>query len=293
MQVTNDTTPHHTTPREHHENTHSTPREHHENTHSTAHLTHPSAQAHTCAFAKVWNTGYKEQCERMVRPCPPPPSSPPQPTIPPSPLLTPPPVHHHSHHQPPQPLPVYPVIGSVPTCSVVLCAVCAGVREIAVHCTLWTCVSCGLAPRGQVHHTHTPRPPSLPPSLIRVFLVLGNCWLVVGGTVLSKYNHTHTHTHAAVQHETPTHTHPSCVCVWVCARAREQVWSLQQQSRPIHTVQTIASVACVQWRPHHPLQIASAASLMDHSVHVWDVGKPFVPAASWTTHKDVATGAVV
>lgn len=68
--------------------------------------------------------------------------------------------------------------------------------------------------------------------------------------------------------------------------------SATNQTEPLHTIQTIASVGRVRWRPspRHPFQLASAASLMDTKIHIWNVHKPFVPLVTLLGHKDVVTG---
>jgi len=69
-----------------------------------------------------------------------------------------------------------------------------------------------------------------------------------------------------------------------------KVWDLTNTSKPVATIQTISSVARIQWRPSHRNQIASSASLMDFNIHIWDMKRPYFPFASFTGHKDVATG---
>ena len=59
---------------------------------------------------------------------------------------------------------------------------------------------------------------------------------------------------------------------------------------PVHSVQTIASVSQIRWRPRHPSQIASCSSVWDASIHLWDVECPNIPLASCSAHKDVSTG---
>eukprot|EP00912_Choanoflagellata_sp_UC4_P000074 UC4_evm4s51 len=71
------------------------------------------------------------------------------------------------------------------------------------------------------------------------------------------------------------------------------VWDLSQhKARCTSTVQTIASVRRVLWRPgYRSHQIASCSQLHDDKVHVWDLQRPYVPIRSWkNNNKDVATG---
>lgn len=57
-----------------------------------------------------------------------------------------------------------------------------------------------------------------------------------------------------------------------------------------HTISTIASVGRIKWRPQNKYHIASVALVVDCTVNVWDVRRPFIPYAAFTQHKDVATG---
>eukprot|EP00003_Mantamonas_plastica_P002587 TRINITY_DN1197_c0_g1_i4.p1 TRINITY_DN1197_c0_g1~~TRINITY_DN1197_c0_g1_i4.p1 ORF type:complete len:724 (+),score=210.90 TRINITY_DN1197_c0_g1_i4:452-2623(+) len=69
-----------------------------------------------------------------------------------------------------------------------------------------------------------------------------------------------------------------------------KVWNLNNgTSKPTNTVQTIASVSRVKWRPNHPYQIASCSWAMDSMIHIWDIQKHFIPLATFTDHKDVAS----
>ena len=62
--------------------------------------------------------------------------------------------------------------------------------------------------------------------------------------------------------------------------------------RPLleHTISTIASVGRIKWRPQSTFHIASVALVVDCTVNVWDVRRPYIPYAAFTNHKDVATG---
>ena len=51
-----------------------------------------------------------------------------------------------------------------------------------------------------------------------------------------------------------------------------KVWDLNPDtSEPKHTIQTIASIGRMHWRPNHASHIASAATLGDFKIHVWFV----------------------
>eukprot|EP00743_Colponemidia_sp_Colp-15_P008408 GILK01009135.1.p1 GENE.GILK01009135.1~~GILK01009135.1.p1 ORF type:complete len:835 (-),score=98.21 GILK01009135.1:161-2581(-) len=69
-----------------------------------------------------------------------------------------------------------------------------------------------------------------------------------------------------------------------------KVWDLNNVQRPLHTIQTIAAVGRVKWRPKHRDHITSAASLMDFNIHVWDINRPYVPMYILSKHRDVVTG---
>ncbi|RKO86430.1 WD40-repeat-containing domain protein, partial [Blyttiomyces helicus] len=71
-----------------------------------------------------------------------------------------------------------------------------------------------------------------------------------------------------------------------------KVWDMKSDSRkPVHTIQTMAPVARVSWRPGpgHEAQIASCALLNDFRIHVWDLGRVFVPLVAVDVHESVAT----
>lgn len=61
-------------------------------------------------------------------------------------------------------------------------------------------------------------------------------------------------------------------------------------NKPAYSVQTIAQLARIRWRPGHSDHILSCSSLIDTSVHVWNVTAPSLPFASFTGHTDVVVG---
>eukprot|EP01137_Pigoraptor_chileana_P007725 Opistho-2@53667 len=71
-----------------------------------------------------------------------------------------------------------------------------------------------------------------------------------------------------------------------------KVWDTSTATRPTSTnsVQTIASVARVKWRPGYPNQIASCALLVDFNIHLWDLERPHIPYYTFDQHRDVVTG---
>ena len=69
-----------------------------------------------------------------------------------------------------------------------------------------------------------------------------------------------------------------------------KIWELADVRQPKQTIQTIASVGRVSWRPAGVMHIATSASLMDNSIHMWDTKRPFIPVASMKGHSDIASG---
>ena len=59
---------------------------------------------------------------------------------------------------------------------------------------------------------------------------------------------------------------------------------------PERSIQTIASVSRVAWRPGFKNQIASCASVLDNRVQLWSTLRPHVPLACIKGHRDVTTG---
>lgn len=54
-----------------------------------------------------------------------------------------------------------------------------------------------------------------------------------------------------------------------------------------HTIQTVASVGKIKWRPQRKHHIGSTSLVVDSSVCVWDYRRPFVPFAAFEKHKSV------
>ena len=79
---------------------------------------------------------------------------------------------------------------------------------------------------------------------------------------------------------------------WLGTGGRDKtikVWNIQSKGACIHSVPTIAEVACVRWRPKEKFHIASCSLVVDHHVSVWDIRRPYIPFAAFTEHDDVAT----
>jgi len=84
---------------------------------------------------------------------------------------------------------------------------------------------------------------------------------------------------------------------WIASAGRDKfikVWDIGAPSggKCKHTVQTIASVARIKWRPQRRYHIASCSLLVDFSINIWDVRRPYIPFAAFSEHKDVVTGIV-
>ena len=68
-----------------------------------------------------------------------------------------------------------------------------------------------------------------------------------------------------------------------------QIWDFPK-TQVVHQIHTLASVARIRWRPQRRHFIASCSFVVDFSVSVWDINRPYVPFASFDRHTDVATG---
>lgn len=79
---------------------------------------------------------------------------------------------------------------------------------------------------------------------------------------------------------------------WISSASRDKIikiWNTDD-SRVVHRIQTMASIARIKWRPGHFSQIASSSTLFDNRVHLWDIYSSHVPVASFEGHTDVCTG---
>lgn len=85
-----------------------------------------------------------------------------------------------------------------------------------------------------------------------------------------------------------------CYRGWLATGGRDKmvkVWDMTtHRAKEVHCVQTIASVARVKWRPECRHHLATCSMMVDHNIYVWDVRRPFVPAAMFEEHRDVTTG---
>lgn len=70
-----------------------------------------------------------------------------------------------------------------------------------------------------------------------------------------------------------------------------KIWdSKSERRKPIHQIQTIASVARVTWRPGYESQIASSALSNDNRIHIWDFNRPYIPFLTLDEHENSVNG---
>lgn len=64
------------------------------------------------------------------------------------------------------------------------------------------------------------------------------------------------------------------------------------EAKPVleYTIHTIAVVGRVKWRPERQHHIASCSLVVDYSIYIWDVRRPYIPYASFNEHTNVTTG---
>ncbi|XP_025193080.1 GATOR complex protein WDR24 isoform X2 [Melanaphis sacchari] len=68
-----------------------------------------------------------------------------------------------------------------------------------------------------------------------------------------------------------------------------KVWNVTNKPVVEYTINTIAPVGRVKWRPYRRYHLASSALVLDSAINVWDVRRPYIPYASFAKHTDVAT----
>uniref|UniRef100_A0A1I8MUE5 GATOR2 complex protein WDR24 n=1 Tax=Musca domestica TaxID=7370 RepID=A0A1I8MUE5_MUSDO len=82
---------------------------------------------------------------------------------------------------------------------------------------------------------------------------------------------------------------------WLATGSRDKqikIWNMDGKASLDHTIHTIAVVGRVKWRPEKTYHIASCALVVDYSIHIWDIRRPFIPFASFNDHTNVTTGIV-
>ncbi|XP_017846940.1 GATOR complex protein WDR24 isoform X2 [Drosophila busckii] len=80
---------------------------------------------------------------------------------------------------------------------------------------------------------------------------------------------------------------------WLATGSRDKqikVWNMDARASLEYTIHTIAVVGRVKWRPERTYHIASCALVVDYSIHVWDIRRPYIPFASFNDHTNVTTG---
>ncbi|KAJ8910391.1 hypothetical protein NQ315_003512 [Exocentrus adspersus] len=80
---------------------------------------------------------------------------------------------------------------------------------------------------------------------------------------------------------------------WLATASRDKtikVWDLTSKPTLEYTIHTIASIGHVKWRPQRKYHIASCALVIDCSINIWDVRRPYIPFASFNEHRDIASG---
>ncbi|KAL1463760.1 hypothetical protein WDU94_015482, partial [Cyamophila willieti] len=80
---------------------------------------------------------------------------------------------------------------------------------------------------------------------------------------------------------------------WLATASRDKtikVWDLSIKPSLEYSINTIASVISIKWRPQRKYHLASCSLVVDSSVNVWDIRRPYIPFASFTEHKDVVSG---
>ncbi|XP_034662632.1 GATOR complex protein WDR24 [Drosophila subobscura] len=80
---------------------------------------------------------------------------------------------------------------------------------------------------------------------------------------------------------------------WLATGSRDKqikVWDMDGRPGLEYTIHTIAVVGRVKWRPERTYHIASCALVVDYSIHVWDIRRPYIPFASFNEHTNVTTG---
>lgn len=80
---------------------------------------------------------------------------------------------------------------------------------------------------------------------------------------------------------------------WLATGSRDKlikVWNMSNPKPTLeYTIHTIAVVGRVSWRPERKYHIASCSLVVDYSIYIWDVRRPFIPYASFNEHTNVTT----
>ncbi|XP_050503293.1 GATOR complex protein WDR24 isoform X2 [Diabrotica virgifera virgifera] len=101
------------------------------------------------------------------------------------------------------------------------------------------------------------------------------------------------------QQQYTAHSGPVFACdwhpevTWLATASRDRtikVWDLTSKPTLEYTIHTIASIGHVKWRPQRKYHIASCALVIDCSINVWDVRRPYIPFAAFNEHRESASG---
>lgn len=68
------------------------------------------------------------------------------------------------------------------------------------------------------------------------------------------------------------------------------MWDLNRPGKAVHVVQTISSVGRIRWRPGNKQHLASAGSVFDNGIQLWDLKRPYYPLATLLGHRDITAG---
>lgn len=99
--------------------------------------------------------------------------------------------------------------------------------------------------------------------------------------------------------EIPAHNGPLLTLDWhpqnkylIATGGRDRVIKIwdTNTTQSVYSIQTIASLSRVHWRPGYNDHIASCAHMVDRRVHLWDVKSPYLPIRTMEEHSDVVTG---
>lgn len=80
---------------------------------------------------------------------------------------------------------------------------------------------------------------------------------------------------------------------WLATGSRDKlikVWNMSSVKPSLeYSIHTIAVVGRVKWRPERKYHIASCSLVVDYSIYVWDVRRPYIPYVSFNEHSNVTT----
>ncbi|KAG9510417.1 Elongation factor Tu, mitochondrial, partial [Fragariocoptes setiger] len=98
------------------------------------------------------------------------------------------------------------------------------------------------------------------------------------------------------------HSGPVLACDWhpdfsnlIATAGRDKsikVWDIGNLNKPSlqNCIPTIAAVSRVKWMAENKYYIASCSLVVDFSINVWDMHRPYIPFASFMEHRDSTTG---